>query len=1033
MLPWTIGSTIFRAKYEFVNALHADEGRAGGRRALRLPSMAQWMFSVNPLEIDATNNHDARTRGLLQAGEPAMNHPVASSRYRLLGALAALFVAAGAGVASAAVQPVEPTWPQPFALQAGATTSFEFIAARPGPVVVTVQWRGSPLVVSLLRPDGSVVERRGSGTITVEYNATPADLQAGAVWGVRLSGVRDAISPEAVPRARGLERRAKPDPGGVGTLTVRHPPGQPLPPTARSTPRGVVMPIRIPPVDPQMRTPMTRPIARQLSTPSPPALKAALSKPLTPNVQPPKLSSAKPMQPQKDAAFEPAPIGGPRDDDDGDGLTNAQEKSLGTDPRYFDSDHDGLSDGTEIKHGTNPLARDTDGDGFDDKAESAFGTDPLNPDSDADGFTDGIEVARGGNPLVWTPVNAHADDADGDGLTKAQEAALGTSDFSAVSKVEGMKDTEFARAFADLRKTGDPLTDAGNRELWGVVETAQEIADRQRAIERALVSDNSLVQARGRAVGRIPATPEQQEAFDKALADVLDHGNPLEVARNHELAGQPLSPEQDAALGEALATLKPAGFAPTAGVPNVKALPTIGADPKPGSGGVRGAGSTGGAEGGSGERTSSDAPISPPDTGGRESSGAGRQPAEDALDAFDQPQGKEADTGDAPGGASQPGATTAGLDEALDNLQPPSSDPPSSPEPRHSGGDAVPPSSPPMDSFGPQDDSDGTGEDGGSSSTGMPTSDSETSTEMNFEDDAPTLVTGGSTEQRSDGTNRTIREDGSVVQTDSEGNVIYDSREAADETTAAGSGDGTDSDGDEETEDTDDSDDSDGTSGTDGTTRTTGEDPPMSSRTRAALALLGVEGAAMTRPAKAGPDYGPRIPGESAAPGPGDAVVRSPEDQEPRPAEPFDGQIALDPKNRKPTAGPDFGPGIPGESTSVSGEVRVPGGGRAAFLRKDFAAAVPAYESSLALHPDDHQAHLELGMSYAELGRHAEAERAFAAALRLRPDDVRARNEMGKVLLELGRQSEAAVQFQRVVELDPAGAVGQEARDRLKP
>ena len=46
--------------------------------------------------------------------------------------------------------------------------------------------------------------------------------------------------------------------------------------------------------------------------------------------------------------------GGPNDDDDGDGLTNAQELQLGSSPFVTDSDGDGWSDLDEFENGTNP-------------------------------------------------------------------------------------------------------------------------------------------------------------------------------------------------------------------------------------------------------------------------------------------------------------------------------------------------------------------------------------------------------------------------------------------------------------------------------------------------------------------------------------------------------------------------------------------------------------------------------------------------------------------------------------------------------
>jgi subtilisin family serine protease len=69
-------------------------------------------------------------------------------------------------------------------------------------------------------------------------------------------------------------------------------------------------------------------------------------------------------------------------DRDGDGLTDAVEAGLGTDPLDPDSDDDGLSDGAEVNtHGTDPLAADSDGDGWSDGAEVTSGSDPNDPAS----------------------------------------------------------------------------------------------------------------------------------------------------------------------------------------------------------------------------------------------------------------------------------------------------------------------------------------------------------------------------------------------------------------------------------------------------------------------------------------------------------------------------------------------------------------------------------------------------------------------------------------------------------------------------
>ena len=66
------------------------------------------------------------------------------------------------------------------------------------------------------------------------------------------------------------------------------------------------------------------------------------------------------------------------EDYDGDGLTNCEELSHGTELTVADTDGDLLSDGDEIKiYGTDPLRADTDGDGVSDGKEIEIGTDPL--------------------------------------------------------------------------------------------------------------------------------------------------------------------------------------------------------------------------------------------------------------------------------------------------------------------------------------------------------------------------------------------------------------------------------------------------------------------------------------------------------------------------------------------------------------------------------------------------------------------------------------------------------------------------------
>lgn len=67
---------------------------------------------------------------------------------------------------------------------------------------------------------------------------------------------------------------------------------------------------------------------------------------------------------------------------DGDGISNEEERSLGSDPQRVDSDFDGLDDFVEIrKYFTSPVLVDSDGDGAWDGEEVAANTSPVNSES----------------------------------------------------------------------------------------------------------------------------------------------------------------------------------------------------------------------------------------------------------------------------------------------------------------------------------------------------------------------------------------------------------------------------------------------------------------------------------------------------------------------------------------------------------------------------------------------------------------------------------------------------------------------------
>ncbi len=124
-------------------------------------------------------------------------------------------------------------------------------------------------------------------------------------------------------------------------------------------------------------------------------------------------------------------------DSDGDGLSDADELAIGTDPTNPDTDGDGISDGVEVKVGMNPLVpdviegcdpgQDEDGDRLNDCEEKVLGTDPCAADTDGDGLSDLVEVHSGTNPLVAEGNQ----DQDGDGVSNAVEVTTHTDPESA--------------------------------------------------------------------------------------------------------------------------------------------------------------------------------------------------------------------------------------------------------------------------------------------------------------------------------------------------------------------------------------------------------------------------------------------------------------------------------------------------------------------------------------------------------------------------------------------------------------------------
>ena len=133
-------------------------------------------------------------------------------------------------------------------------------------------------------------------------------------------------------------------------------------------------------------------------------------------------------------------------DQDGDAISDEDERSLGTDPSNTDSDGDGVADNEELGVDLiNPIDTDNDGiinaldedddnDGIPSADEAQLGSNPLSADSDGDGTNDGDELgADKANPA----------DSDNDGIIDLID---NIDDNAAQEKTDGDADAKDAAA-----------------------------------------------------------------------------------------------------------------------------------------------------------------------------------------------------------------------------------------------------------------------------------------------------------------------------------------------------------------------------------------------------------------------------------------------------------------------------------------------------------------------------------------------------------------------------------------------------------
>ncbi|NQV13272.1 MAG: hypothetical protein HQ530_03140 [Parcubacteria group bacterium] len=195
-------------------------------------------------------------------------------------------------------------------------------------------------------------------------------------------------------------------------------------------------------------------------------------------------------------------------DSDNDGLSDDQERELGTNIYNADSDGDSHLDGEEVKNGFNPLQIqsdddvDLDQDGLVGKDEDRYGTDPRLADSDFDGYGDGEEIASGHDPLQadlsdYVAINAVANadqdgrsaetnldndnDSDSDGASEDNVLEVSQTDRQQVSYLEDAFSAQDVGSLQDdmtnyIQSQDNVETVAGQVQLAEIAESEIKIA-----------------------------------------------------------------------------------------------------------------------------------------------------------------------------------------------------------------------------------------------------------------------------------------------------------------------------------------------------------------------------------------------------------------------------------------------------------------------------------------------------------------------------------------------------------------------------
>ncbi|MHC4837584.1 MAG: MopE-related protein [Planctomycetota bacterium] len=167
---------------------------------------------------------------------------------------------------------------------------------------------------------------------------------------------------------------------------------------------------------------------------------------------------------------------GSGDDADGDGVRDADEEAVGTDPALEDTDADGKPDGEEIGDDVES-APDTDGDGIPDALESATS------DADEDGIPDELDPCNDDPDCPNPQERCNGEDEDGDGTVdegfpvgEACSAGAGACAADGEIVCDGEESTRCNAEALDPADPGVDLCDGTDDDCDGTVDEGYDLS-----------------------------------------------------------------------------------------------------------------------------------------------------------------------------------------------------------------------------------------------------------------------------------------------------------------------------------------------------------------------------------------------------------------------------------------------------------------------------------------------------------------------------------------------------------------------------